>query len=69
MERKTSANVESIQQLYQALSHGDAQGITALCTADVRWEITPGFPHGATFVGIDSVFNDFFAPLLQEFES
>jgi len=69
MEIKTSANVETIQQLYQALSQGDAQGIAALCTADVRWEITPGFPHSATFVGLDAVFNDFFAPLMQDFES
>jgi len=30
MEIKTSANVETIQQLYQALSQGDAQGIAAL---------------------------------------
>ena len=69
MEIKTSANVETIQQLYQALSQGDAQGIAALCTADVRWEITPGFPHSATFVGLDAVFNDFFVPLMQDFES
>jgi ketosteroid isomerase-like protein len=69
MERKTSANVAMIQQLYRALSQGDAQGVAAVCTADVRWEITPGFPHSATFVGLDAVFNDFFAPLMQEFES
>ena len=69
MERRTSANVETIQQLYQALSQGDAQGLAALCTADVRWEITPGFPHSATFVGLEAVFNDFFTPLMQEFES
>lgn len=69
MERKTSANVETIQRLYQSLSQGDAQGIAALCTTDVRWEITPGFSHSATFVELEAIFNDFFGPLMQEFES
>lgn len=69
MEKKPSANVATIQQLYKAMSQGDAQGISVLCTADVRWEITPGFPHSATFVGLEAVFNDFFGPLMQDFES
>lgn len=69
MERKTSANVETIQQVYKALGQGDAQGIAALCTPGVRWEITPGFPHSATFVGLEAVFNDFFGPLMQDFDS
>ena len=68
MERKTSANVETIQRLYQALSQGDVQGMAAVCTAEVRWEITPGFPHSATFVGLEAVFNDFFVPVMEEFE-
>ena len=69
MERKTSANVQTIQRLYQALSQGDAQGMAALCTAEVRWEIIPGFPHSAVFIGLEAVFNEFFAPLMEEFES
>jgi ketosteroid isomerase-like protein len=69
MEKNTSSNVETIRRLYQALSQGDAQGMAAVCTAEVRWEITPGFPHSAAFVGLEAVFHDFFAPLMQEFES
>ena len=69
MEIKTSANVETIRLLYEAMSQGDSQKLAALCTPDVRWEITPGFPRSATFVGLEAVFNDFFGPLMQDFEN
>lgn len=66
---KKAVNVETIQKLYQAMSQGDAQGLAALCTPDLTWDISPGFPHSATFVGLGSIFNDFFAPVMQEFEN
>ena len=68
MERKTSPNVATIQRLYDALCERDPAGLAAVCDPQVSWEITPGFPYGGTFIGIESVFKDFFAPLGQAFE-
>ncbi len=68
MEERTSPNVETIRKLYQALRQGDAQEMATLCAAQVQWDIMPGFPHGGTHVGLEAVFNNFFGPVMQEFE-
>jgi ketosteroid isomerase-like protein len=68
MENKTSPNVQTIQKWYEANRAGDRAAMAGLCAADVKWEITPGFPHSGTFVGIESIFADLFAPLLQDFD-
>ncbi len=67
-EAKTSPNVQTIKKWYEATRTGDRAAMAALCTADVKWEITPGFPHSGTFVGLESIFASFFAPLLQDFD-
>jgi ketosteroid isomerase-like protein len=67
-EAKTSPNVQTITKWYEATRTGDRAAMAALCTADVKWEITPGFPHSGTFVGFESIFASFFAPLLQDFD-
>ncbi len=69
MEKQPSPNVETIQKLYEALGQGDAQVMATLVTAQVRWEILPGFPHGGTHVGLEAVFNNFFGPVLEDFEA
>jgi hypothetical protein len=67
-EAKTSPNVQTITKWYEATRTGDRAAMAALCTADVKWEITPGFPHSGTFVGLASIFTTFFAPLLEDFD-
>jgi ketosteroid isomerase-like protein len=69
MEKHPSPNVETIQKLYEALGQGDAQVMATLVAAQVRWEILPGFPHGGTHVGLEAVFNNFFGPVLEDFEA
>jgi hypothetical protein len=34
---------------------------------DVVWDITPGFPHGGVYTGLDSVLGDFLGPLSRLF--
>jgi len=68
METQTSANVQTITRWYEANRAGDRAAMAALCAPDVKWEITPGFPHSGTFVGMESIFAALFAPLLQDFD-
>lgn len=54
--RRFYGNLQSPEVLVQVLSPA------------IRWEIVPGFPYGAVYTGVDSVFRDFFGRVLQDFE-
>ena len=53
-----SANLALVRQQYA--------GEQVMAT-DVVWDITPGFPRGGVYSGMDSVLGDFLAPLSQLF--
>ena len=38
------------------------------CLPRYRWEIVPGFPHGGDYIGVETVFRDFFGRVLSDFE-
>jgi hypothetical protein len=63
-----SANVHTITKWYEAANASDRAAMAALCSADVKWEITPGFPHSGTFVGVESIFTTFFDLLMRDFD-
>jgi ketosteroid isomerase-like protein len=68
MAKTLSPNVETIRKLYEVFRRGDPQEIAALFTSQVQWDIMPGFPYGGTYVGLEAVFNNFYGPLMQDFE-
>jgi hypothetical protein len=59
-----SPNVSIIRRLYQARGNPDV--IRQVLASDVRWEVIEGFPHGAVYVGLDSVLRDFFGRLFTD---
>ena len=52
-----SPNVSLVRRLYQA--RGNPEVIRQVLASNVRWEVVEGFPHGAVYVGVDSVLGDF----------
>ena len=52
--------------MYQARGNPDV--IRQVLASDVRWEVVEGFPHGAVYVGLDSVLRDFFGRLFEDFD-
>jgi ketosteroid isomerase-like protein len=61
-----SPNVSVVRRLYQA--RGNPEVIRQVLASDVRWEVVDGFPHGAVYVGLDSVLRDFFGRLFTDFD-
>jgi len=61
-----SANVTVVRRFYDNL--GSPEVLTQVLSPTIRLEITPGFPYGGDYVGVDSVFRDFFGRVLQDFE-
>jgi uncharacterized protein len=60
------SDVSVIRRLYQARGNPDV--IRQVLASDVRWEVVEGFPHGAVYVGLDSVLRDFFGRLFTDFD-
>jgi len=61
-----TANIAVVRRFYENL--GSPEIIMQVLSPTIRWEITPGFPYGGVYVGVDSVFRDFFGRVLQDFE-
>jgi uncharacterized protein len=59
-------NVALVRRFYDNLGSPDT--IRQVLSPAIRWEIAPGFPYGGDYVGVDSVFGDFFGRVLQDFE-
>ena len=38
------------------------------CSPQIRWEIVPGFPYGGDYIGVESVFRDFFGRVPSDFD-
>jgi ketosteroid isomerase-like protein len=62
-----SPRVSVVRRLYGA--RGDPKVIRQVLAPDIRWEVVEGFPHSGVYVGLDSVLQDFFGRLFQDFES
>ena len=59
-------NVAVVRRFYDNL--GSPEILTQVLSPTIRWGIAPGFPYGGDYVGVDSVFRDFFGRVLQDFE-
>ena len=62
-----SPNIAVVRRLYD--SKGDPAVAGQIMAPDIVWDITPGFPGGGVYQGLDSVVNDFFGPLFGRFEA
>jgi uncharacterized protein len=60
-----SANLSLVRRQYAVV--GDRAAGEQLMAPDVVWDITPGFPRGGVYTGLDSVLVDFLTPLSQLF--
>jgi ketosteroid isomerase-like protein len=51
---------ETIREIYRAMRAGDDAAFTALCTPDLVWEQSAGFPGGSTWHGAAAVIEHVF---------
>lgn len=56
-----SANLALIRRQYA--NAGNRAVAEEIMAPDVVWDITPGYPLGGVYTGLDSVLGDFLAPL------
>lgn len=57
---------ERVRASYAAFERGDREGALEAFADDVVWEQAQGLPHGGTYVGLDEVRRNVFAPLTAE---
>ena len=62
-----SANIAVVRRFYG--SKGDPAVVQEVMASDIVWDITPGFPGGGVYHGLDSVVHDFFGPLFGRFDA
>jgi ketosteroid isomerase-like protein len=60
-DMSSSATISVVRRFYD--SKGDPAVTAEVMAPDIVWDITPGFPGGGVYHGLDSVVNDFFGPL------
>lgn len=63
----TASDVDLAMRFYDA--RGDRSVIDEVMSQDVIWDITPGFPLGGVYRGLESVLRDFLAPLAGRLQS
>jgi ketosteroid isomerase-like protein len=61
-----SSNTAVVRRFYD--SKGDPAVVQEVMASDIVWDITPGFPGGGVYYGLDGL-NDFFGQLLGRFEA
>jgi uncharacterized protein len=61
-----NTNLTIVRRFYDGLSAPDL--IKDLFSPTISFEIVPGFPYSETYVGWNSVMQNFFGSLLQDFE-
>ena len=62
----SESNLEIARRLYDNLKAPEV--LMEILSPTISWEIAPGFPFGGKYSGIQSVFQDFFGRVLQDFE-
>jgi len=61
-----SANGSVVRRFYENLSSPEV--LMQVLSPTISWEITPGFPYGGDYVGVNAVFRDFFGSVLSDFD-
>ena len=62
-------NLATVQRLYDAFGHRDAETIRELFAPDIEWIQNEGFPGGGRHVGADAVLNNVFGKFRTEWTS
>lgn len=52
--------LEIVREMYRAMRAGDDEAFTALCTDDLVWQQSAGFPGGSTWHGAAAVIENVF---------
>lgn len=52
--------IETVREVYRAMRAGDDAAFTALCTDDLVWQQSAGFPGGSTWHGAAAVIENVF---------
>lgn len=60
-------NTALTRRFYDA--RGDRAIIDEVMSQDVVWDITPGFPHGGVYRGLDTVLTEFLGSVREQFSS
>ena len=63
-----SANVQTMQRLYDAFGRGDIPGVLGALDPNVEWVEMDGAPYPGTFTGPEAVLNGVFMRLGTEWE-
>ncbi|HVI46215.1 MAG TPA: hypothetical protein VM802_15170 [Chitinophaga sp.] len=58
----TSATIDIVKKIYD--NPGDPSVFREVLAPDASWTIVHGFPYSGTYIGSESLLNDFFAYLL-----
>jgi ketosteroid isomerase-like protein len=63
-----SGNIALVRKIYE--SKAAPEVLQEVIDADALvWDITPGFPGGGVYDGLESVGRDFFGPLMEHFDA
>ncbi|WP_320781529.1 nuclear transport factor 2 family protein [Streptomyces sp. CRN 30] len=62
-----SPYISLVRAVYE--SKADPAVLGEVVHPEIVWDITPGFPGGGVYNGLESVVRDFFGPLLERLES
>jgi uncharacterized protein len=63
-----TTNIELIQALYAAFRGGDFEAFAGLCTDDLEWIQSPGFPYGGHHRGAQATVDGVFRELPKHWE-
>lgn len=58
---------ELIQNFYTAFKN-QVNDFSEFCHSDIEWTTLKGMPHGGRYVGLDSVFGEYFPKMLSHFK-
>ncbi len=62
------SNLEVVQSLYNALKDGDEELVLGILHPEVEWVQNVGFPGGGSYIGAETVMNEVFLRLAEEWE-
>ncbi|MFJ8358411.1 nuclear transport factor 2 family protein [Streptomyces sp. NPDC093984] len=62
-----SADIALVRKVYE--SKAAPEVLQEVMDPELVWDITPGFPGGGVYHGLESVGRDFFGPLMENFEA
>lgn len=61
-------NKEIVTTFYKSFKNNDRHTFFQLCDKNLEWISMDGMPSGGTYVGINSVFDDYFPSMLSNFK-